>query len=428
MPEYLKTTEDKGPIVIHYIENYSADDVLTIMKKQDFDFQKFYNDNPKLLASMLEHFSIEKEMQAKVLHIWKSINYQFNPDDILYYIGDNGAWLNSYFYNNLFNYIIDNGTDINFKRDNETVIEKIFTIFLTDDHNTSQSRFIKKQITEGRWDLSVSDSNGRDSLDYLNNVIKHKQESQWFTRKSYVSRYKTVLLGEQENALMQDKSKFLKKVSSLTPENKEIASLIIPSLFFYDFKFLDKDDLHMQVEKGAFLKNVISFLDENHNTPGVEYNHMLKLFETPVLNPENSYLFIDEKDFKNNVLKLYKLSKYDKSEPSYAHFTYLYANKNTVNNVFLYSHLIPEILNTLMDDRSYDDKDKENIFYALMDFFSYENIFKDDFLNDEVKDFLNKTDLDNGKNMLREYLILEEKSKLESIITIEKTASPKKRL
>lgn len=428
MREYLKTTEDKGPIVIHYLENYSADDVLTIMKKQDFDFQKFYNDNPKLLASMLEHFSIEKEMQEKVLHIWKSINYQFNPDDILYYIGDNGAWLNSYFYNNLFNYIIDNGTDINFKRDNETVIEKIFTIFLTDDHNTSQSRFIKKQITEGRWDLSVSDSNGRDSLDYLNNVIKHEQESQWFTRKSYVSRYKTVLLGEQKNALMQDKSKFLKKVSCLTSENKEIASLIIPSLFFYDFKFMDKDDLNMNMEKGAFIKNVISFLEENRNTQGVEYNHLLKLFETPVLNPENSDLFIDEKNFKNNLLKLYKLSQHDRSEPSYAHFTYLYANKNNVNNIFLYLHLLPEILNTLLDDSSSDEKYKEDMFYALMDFFSYENILKDDFLNDEVKNFLNKIDWDNGKDILRDYLILEEKSKLESIITIEKTATPKKRL
>lgn len=428
MREYLKTTEDKGPIVIHYLENYSADNVLAIMKKQDFDFQKFYNDNPKLLASMLEHFSTDQEMQAKVLHIWKSINYQFNPDDVLYYVGDKWAWINPYFYNNLFTYIIENGTELNFKRDNETVIEKIFTGLLTDDSTVSQSRFIQKSITEGKWDLSALDSNGRNSIDYLKNVINHKHESEWFTRKSYVSRYKTVLLGEQENALMQDKVKFLKKVSSLTPENKEIVSLIIPSLFFYDFKFMDKDDLNMNMGKGAFIKNVISFLEENRNTQGVEYNHLLKLFETPVLNPENSDLFIDEKNFKNNLLKLYKLSQHDRSEPSYAHFTYLYANKNNVNNIFLYLHLLPEILNTLLDDSSSAEKYKEDIFYALMDFFSYETILKDDFLNDEVKNFLNKIDWDNGKDILRDYLILEEKSKLESIITPERTVISKKRL
>lgn len=429
MREYLKTTEDKGPIVIHYIENYSADDVLTIMKKQDFDFQKFYNDNPKLLASMLEHFSIDKESLDKVLQIWKSINYQFNPDDILYYMEDHRHY-KPYFYNNLFDYIIDNGTDINFKREGETLIEKIVKAFLNDNgpSASSESYFIKKKITEGEWDLSVFDKNGRNSLDYLNDLVKNTDEYEVFTRKSYISNYKLILLCEQKKALMKNKAEFINKISSATRENKELFSLVIPSLFFYDFKFLENEDLKMNMKPGEFIKNIIFFLEEYSGSPGVEYSHLLKLFETPILKPNKSYLFVDPENFKKNLLNLYKLTQHLGADHSYAHFTYLYANKDNAKNIFLYSHLIPEVLNKLLKDKYSDDKHKEKIFYALMDFFSYENIFKYDFFNDEVKEFLNKTDLENGKNMLRDYLILEEKSKLESIITIEKAATPKKRL
>lgn len=428
MPEYLKTTEDKAPIVIHYIENYSADEVLTIMKKQDFDFQNFFNENPKSLASMLEHFSIDKECQAKVLHIWKTINYKFNPDDILYYMSEFDSSYNPYFYNNLFDYIVDNGTDINFKINEQTLIEKIFKDFITYDRMIGQSKLIKKKINEGKWDLSVSDSNGKDSIDYLKDLLKNTDESKLYTKRNYTSRYKTILLGEQSDNLMKNKESFINKISLLKKENKELISYIIPSLFFYSFKFLDEGDLNMNLEKGVFLKNLLSFTNEHGNAPDFERDHLLKLFESPVIKPENSYLFDDEKNFKDNVLMLCKLVRDETSEPSYAHFTYLYANKHNVKNIFLYSNLVFEVLNKMIEDRYTPDDNQKVVFYTIIDFFSYENIFKYEEINEEIKKFLKETNIYDKENMMREYLILEEKNKIEKIIKVDEHVVHKKRL
>lgn len=428
MRQHLKINEDKAPILIHYIENYTAYEVLTIMDKQEFDFQKFFNDNPKLLVSMIKHFFIEPELLEKVMNIWKSIDYQFNADDILYYISEKEGKFNTYFYDNMLDYIINNGSDFNFQKDNTTLMEKICTKCLKEDYNSVLSRFIESHIKNKKWDISYKDSNGKDSLDYLINLLDQTDNMKKYAKRKYLSKYKSIFLMHQADLPLSDKECFLKKISNMDSASGWIVNYIVPFLYFYSFKFLEKKDLNMGMEPGDFLKKMISYIETCRNVSHLESCYLLKMFETPILNGDNSYLFDDGKNFRKNFEALSKITKVQFSDPSYANFAYLYANKDNVKNILNYVYLLPEVLEKMLSDNVSSEEDKRNMFITLMDTFSYDTILADETLNKSVKTFLSQAKIKDREQVLNEYLRREERRNLDKIISTDMTAVSKNRL
>lgn len=428
MKPYLKINEDKAPFIIHYIENYTALEVVAIMEKQDFDFQKFFNENPQLLVSMIKHFCIDAELVEKLRDIWKIIDYKFNDDDILYYMGEKEGKLNIHFYNHILDYIIDNGTNINFQKDGTTLMEKICKKCLKEDYHSSFSKFIEMQIKNKKWDVSCKDSNGKDSIDYLINVLDEEDNIKKYSKRKYLSKYKSIFLMHQTDLPLSDKESFLKKISNVDNSDGWVVNYIVPFLYLYPFKFIENEDLNMGMQSGKFLKKMIIFIEQRSNFRHLEDHYLLKMFETPMLNPDNSYLFVDEKNFRRNFEALSKITKEQYSYPSYAHLAYLYANKENVKNILNYVYLLPEVLEKMLSDNVSSEEDKRKVFNTLMDTFSYDIILDDETLNKSVKNFLSQATIKDREQVLNEYLMREERRNLDEIISTDVTVVAKNRL
>lgn len=310
-----------------------------------------------------------------------------------------------------------------------SVFERIFIMYIKRENGYQDNNvIILKMIDEGLWDISKKDKFNRNSVDYMNDLVKSFDDIKFL---NFYSKYSDLLKCINNGSLI-DSNTFIQ--SMLDEET------INPRFFINTWDriysigsgvtLLQNENFRRCLKDNDFAYKMSSILSEKLKSALFGFSKLVKIFQSPLHHSD-----ISETLKTKNIKETFDNVDYcsQKVKNGYANFGLLYSNASDIDDKSIYTSTFIKTIHELrnVNNSSIPDEEAAQIYSELMKFYSYDVILDNDYLREELRFFIDNVNNHYRDSMYKDYkenYTEYEKRKIQKVVKADTIKVSKKRI
>lgn len=310
-----------------------------------------------------------------------------------------------------------------------SIFERMFIMYMKRENSYEDNNAMMfKMIDEGLWDISKKDKFNRNSVNYMNDILKDFDESKSL---SFYAKYNT-LLKYVNNDLLIDSNAFVQSMLDEETINPRFFITIWERIYSMDsgVALLQNENFRRCLKDNDFAYKMSSILSEKLKSALFGFGKLVKIFQSPL-----HYSDISETLKTKNIKETFENVDYcsQKVKNGYANFGLLYSNASDINDKSIYTSTFIKTIHELrnVNNSSIPDEETAQIYSELMKFYSYDMILDNDYLREELKFFIDNVNNHYKDSMFKDYqenYTEYEKRKIQKVVKADTIKVSKKRI
>jgi len=318
----------------------------------------------------------------------------------------------------------------NMNPDNKvSIFEKIFIMYMKRENNYDDNdRIVVKMIDEGLWDISKKDKFNRNSVDYMNDLVRDFDEKKF---NDFYVKYGTLLRCINNNHLI-DPDAFINSMLDEKTINARFFITTWDRIYSMDsgVTILQNEDFRRCLKDNNFAYRMSSILSEKLKSALFGFSKLVKIFQSPLHHSD-----ISETLKTKNIKETFENVDYcsQKVKNGYANFGLIYSNASDIDDKSIYTSTFIKTINELrnVNNSSIPDEEAALIYSELMKFYSYDVILDNDYLREELRFFMDNVNNYYKNSMFKDYqenYSEYEKRKIQKVVNADTMKLSKKRI
>lgn len=310
-----------------------------------------------------------------------------------------------------------------------SIFEKIFIMYMKRENNYDDNdRIVVKMIDKGLWDISKKDKFNRNSVDYMNDLVKDFDEKKF---NGFYGKYGTLLRYINNNHLI-DPDAFIQSMLHEETINPRFFITTWDRIYSIDsgVTILQNGNFRRCLKDNDFAYRMSSILSEKLKSALFGFSKLVKIFQSPL-----HYSDISETLKTKNIKETFENVDYcsQKVKNGYANFGLLYSNASDIDDKSIYTSTFIKTIHELrnVNNSSIPDEETAQIYSEIMKFYSYDMILDNDYLREELKFFIDNVNNHYKDSMFKDYqenYTEYEKRKIQKVVKADTMKVSKKRI